>query len=71
VVLIHQRRHGFLIGGGLAEFGWPALAFGLASWSYGKHATSFAAILAVLACATLWLVNGNGCSLSLDAWPCR
>ena len=49
----------FLVGGGLGEFLWPAIAFGLAIWSYRKRPTSTAAAVAVIACATFWLINHN------------
>ena len=49
----------FLVGGGLGEFLWPAIAFGLAIWSYCKRPTWTAAAVALIACATLWFINHN------------
>jgi hypothetical protein len=49
----------FLIGGGLVEYWWPAVAFGLAVWSYRKRPTWAAATIALLACAALWIINRN------------
>ena len=49
----------FLAGGGLGEFLWPAITFGLAIWSYRKRPTWTAAAVALIACATLWFINHN------------
>ncbi|MFH0784666.1 MAG: TraX family protein [Pseudomonadota bacterium] len=49
----------FLAGGGLGEFLWPAVAFGLAIWSYRKRPSWIAAAIALIACATLWFINHN------------
>lgn len=49
----------FLVGGGLVEYWWPAVAFGLAVWSYRKRPTWAAAAVALLACAALWFINRN------------
>ncbi|MDR2031377.1 MAG: conjugal transfer protein TraX [Azoarcus sp.] len=49
----------FVLGGCLVEYWWSAIAFGLAVWSYTKRPTWTAAVIALLACATLWFVNGN------------
>ncbi|QDH69324.1 TraX family protein [Marilutibacter alkalisoli] len=54
----------FLVGGLFVEFWWPAVAFGLAVWSYCKRPSWAAAIVALLACASLWLVNGNWWALA-------
>ena len=47
----------FLVGGGLGEFLWAALAFGLAVRSYCKKPSLAAAAFAFIACATLWFIN--------------
>jgi hypothetical protein len=49
----------FLVGGGLGEFLWPAIAFGLTVRSYCKKPSLAAAAVALIACATLWLINHN------------
>jgi len=54
----------FALGGLFVEFWWPAVAFGLAAWSYCKRPTWFAAMIAILACAALWFINGNWWALT-------
>ena len=49
----------FLVGGSLGEFLWPAIAFGLAIWSYRKRPTWTAAAVILISCATLWFINHN------------
>ncbi len=49
----------FLVGGGLGEFLWPALAFGLAVSSYCKKPSLATAAVALIACAILWFINHN------------
>lgn len=49
----------FLIGGSSVEYWWPAVALGLAAWSYFKRPSLPAATAALLSCAALWLINGN------------
>ena len=49
----------FLVGGSSVEYWWPAVAFGLAVWSYTRRPSWAAAAVAVLACAALWFVNRN------------
>ena len=49
----------FLIGGGLGEFLWPAILFGLAIWSYCKKPSVRAASIALIACTSLWFINHN------------
>lgn len=49
----------FLIGGSAVEFWWPAVALGIAVWSYCKRPTWAAAVIAVLALASLWFINRN------------
>lgn len=48
-----------LVGGSSVEYWWPAVAFGLAVWSYTRRPSWAAAAVAVLACAALWFVNRN------------
>jgi hypothetical protein len=54
----------FALGGSLVEFWWPAVLFGLAVWSYTRRPSWTAAILALLACATRQLINGNPWALA-------
>ena len=49
----------FCLGGGVVEFGWPAVAFGVAAWWYCKTPSWSALMVALLACYSLVLVNGN------------
>ncbi|EOV4287828.1 TraX family protein [Escherichia coli] len=49
----------FLVGGSSVEYWWPAIAFGMAVWSYTRRPTAVAAVIAVLACAALWFINRN------------
>ena len=49
----------FLFGGGLVEFWWPAVAFGVASWWYCKRPSWMALLVAVAACYSLSWINGN------------
>ncbi|MFH0782579.1 MAG: TraX family protein [Pseudomonadota bacterium] len=49
----------FLVGGGLCEFLWPAIAFGLAVSSYCKKPSLATAAVALIACAILWFINHN------------
>jgi hypothetical protein len=49
----------FLVGGSLVEYGWLGLSLGLAVWTYCKQPSLPAAAVALLACAGLWLTNGN------------
>ena len=49
----------FLVGGCLCEFFWPALAFGLAIWSYCKRPSWAAILLATMACELLGFINLN------------
>ena len=54
----------FAIGGGLVEFWWPALVFGVAIWSYCKAPSGPALLVAVGACASLAYINGNQWALA-------
>ena len=47
----------FLIGGSSVEFWWPAIIFGVAVWAYCKQPSWCAAIVAILACSALWVIN--------------
>lgn len=49
----------FLAGGTGVEFWWPAPAFGVAVWWYGKRPGALPLVLALAALAALRLVNGN------------
>ena len=49
----------FLIGGSSVEFWWPAIIFGVAVWAYCKQPSWSAAIVAILACSALWVINRN------------
>ena len=50
----------FLIGGSSVEYGWPAVAFGLAVWWYCKRPSVLPLLLGLLACSALWFINRNG-----------
>lgn len=52
----------FILGGSSVEYWWPAVAFGVAVWSYSKRPTWTAAATAVLACAALCFVTDVGCA---------
>lgn len=54
----------FLIGGSSVEYWWPAIAFGLAVWSYCKWPSIIASVAALLSCAALWFINGNWWALA-------
>ena len=48
-----------LVGGSSVEYWWPAVILGLAVWSYCKRPTWTAAVIALLALASLWFINRN------------
>ena len=48
-----------LVGGSSVEYWWPAAILGLAVWSYCKRPTWSAAVIALLALASLWFINRN------------
>ncbi|SDY50951.1 TraX family protein [Nitrosomonas halophila] len=48
-----------LLGGSVVEYWWPAIILGVAVWSYCKRPTWIAAVVALLALATLWFINRN------------
>lgn len=60
-----QRRHTLAAGvlvlvcGSSVEYWWPAIVLGIAAWSYIKQPSWPAAVIAVAACAALWLINRN------------
>lgn len=49
----------FLWGGGLVEFWWPAIVFGLACWWYCKKTNWVAVFIALAACYSMTWINGN------------
>jgi TraX protein len=49
----------FIVGGSSVEFWWPALVFGIAIWWYCKMPSIAVFIIAVLALASLRIINGN------------
>jgi len=49
----------FIVAGSSVEFWWPALAFGIAIWWYCKTPRFTPIIIAVLALASLRIINGN------------
>jgi hypothetical protein len=54
----------YLVGGGLVEYWWPGVTLGLAVWAYTKRPTWAALGVAVLACASLSVINGNHWALA-------
>lgn len=54
----------FTLGGGLVEYWWPAIAFGVAIWSYRIHPSVPAVFAAFASCAMLGLINGNQMALA-------
>lgn len=66
---IERGRNGialavFLLGGAAVEFWWPAVGLCLAAWMYLRKPSARAAVLAVLCCAALALINGNHWALA-------
>lgn len=55
----------FLIGGSSVEFWWPAVALGVAAWSYFKRQSVLAVFIWFLSCAALWFINGNWWALAV------
>lgn len=49
----------FILGGSLVEFWWPALAFGIAVWSYARRPSMPALLLGFISCAALDYINDN------------
>lgn len=47
----------FSLGGSLVEFWWPAVAFGVAVWSYKKQPSIAAILLAISSCVALTYIN--------------
>lgn len=48
-----------LIGGSLVEYWWPAIVLGVAVWFYTKKPSIAALLIAFIACASLWWINGD------------
>jgi len=46
------------------EYWWLGLTLGVAIWRYCKQPSLPAAAVTLLACAGLWLINGNGWALA-------
>ena len=63
---VHRAMAGAVavIGGGLVEYWWPAVVFGIAIWSHCKRPTWVATAFALLAVAALWRINQNGWALA-------
>ncbi|GGO81699.1 conjugal transfer protein TrbP [Marinobacterium nitratireducens] len=53
-----------LVGGNLVEYWWFGLALGVATWRYCRQPSIPAAVAALLACAGLGFINGNGWALA-------
>lgn len=49
----------FVAGGSSVEFWWPALIFGLAIWQYAKKPRISRIIIALIALASMRIINGN------------
>jgi TraX protein len=49
----------FFVGGSSVEFWWPAIIFGLAVWQYAKEPRTSRIIMALLALASMRIINGN------------
>lgn len=54
----------FIVGGSLVEYWWPAVAFGVAIWSYRKHPSVSALLVALASCALVGFINGNQMALA-------
>lgn len=54
----------FVVGGSITEFWWPSVTFGVAVWAYCKQPHWIYAATALLACAALYFINGNGWALA-------
>ncbi|MCU7927511.1 MAG: conjugal transfer protein TraX [Candidatus Thiodiazotropha sp. (ex Dulcina madagascariensis)] len=52
------------IGGGLVEFWWPAVIGAVAVWAYCKRPSTVAALVGVVACASLVVINKNWWALA-------
>ena len=67
--LLERGRRGlavtvFIAGGAVVEFWWPALGFCVAVWRYVRAPSWGAAVMALLCCAALAVVNGNHWALA-------
>ncbi|MCP8688043.1 TraX family protein [Marinobacterium sp. OS208] len=54
----------FMVAGSLVEYSWLGLSLGVAVWFYCKRPSAPAAVATLLACASLWLSNGNHWALA-------
>jgi hypothetical protein len=54
----------FMVAGSLVEYSWLGLSLGVAVWFYCKRPSLPAAAATLLACAALWLSNGNHWALA-------
>lgn len=54
----------FILGSAVVEFWWPAVAFGVAIWWYCKKPSYSALVMALMACTTLFWINGNHWALA-------
>ena len=54
----------FVVGGATVEFWWPAVGFCVAVWRYVRTPSWGAAVMALLCCAALAVVNGNHWALA-------
>jgi hypothetical protein len=48
-----------VVGGSSVEFWWPAIIFGVAVWFYARRPSMTALLVALLACASLAIINRN------------
>ncbi len=67
--LLERGRRGlavtvFVVGGAVVEFWWPAVGFCVAVWMYVRAPSWGAAVMALLCCAALAVVNGNHWALA-------
>jgi hypothetical protein len=53
------RQNLFVVGGSSVEFWWSALIFGLAIWQYAKKPRISQIIIALIALASMRIINGN------------
>lgn len=49
----------FIACGAVVEFWWPAILMGVLLWFYLRHSSVYCLVGAVLACGSLWYINGN------------
>ncbi len=53
------------VGGFFVEYWWPALILGLSAWSYSKKPSIEAAVVAIVSCVALGLINKNMWALAV------